>query len=62
MSWTAPAYEQTVLKTDRAARALHFLGAEEIKPEAIKAYRAILKQEEEIFQQEFAQTMEKLSL
>ena len=57
-----PAYEQTVLKTDRAAGALHFLGAEEIKPEAIKAYRAILKQEEEIFQQEFAKTMEKLSL
>ena len=49
-----PVYEQTVIKTEKAVNALRFIRAEEISPEEIASYRGTVRQEEEIFQQQFA--------
>ena len=53
-----PAYTQTVIKTDRAAAQLRFLGAEVIAPAQVEEYRKTVKQEEQAYQNLFAQIME----
>lgn len=53
-----PSYKQTVIKTDRAAAQLRFIGAEVIAPAQVEIYRKTVKQEEEAYQNLFAQIME----
>ena len=53
-----PNYTQTVIKTDRAAAQLRFIGAEVIAPAQVEIYRKTVKQEEEAYQNLFAQIME----
>lgn len=55
-----PLYRQTVVKTEKAARALRFLGAEPIPETEIEAFRAIVREEEARFQAAFAETIESL--
>ena len=55
-----PMYLQTVVKTEKAARALRFLGAEPIPDTEIEAFRAIVQEEEARFQAVFAETIEAL--
>ncbi|MBQ7688648.1 MAG: DUF3990 domain-containing protein [Clostridia bacterium] len=49
-----PAYAQTVLKTEKAAAALRYTGAQILPPEEIEAYREIVRREEAVFQETFA--------
>lgn len=49
-----PAYEQTVIKTEKAAAALRFTEAVVLPPEEIAAYRETVRQEEADFQEAFA--------
>ena len=48
------AYEQTVIKTKKAATALRFTGAVILTPEEIAAYRETVRREEAAFQESFA--------
>lgn len=52
-------YTQTVIKTDKAARQLRFLGAEVIKPEEIAVYRETVSREEKAYQEKFAERLSK---
>lgn len=54
-------YEQIVIKTQKAAEALRFVSAEKILPEEISAYRETVRQEEERYQQEFAEALSKIT-
>ncbi len=49
-----PAYEQIVLKTEKAAAALRFMGAAVLPPEEIAAYRETVRREETAFQEAFS--------
>lgn len=49
-----PVYLQTVLKTEKAAGALCFLGAEALSSDEIARYRKTVRREEEDFQEQFA--------
>jgi hypothetical protein len=51
-----------VIKTDRAAAQLRFIGAEVIAPAQVEIYRKTVKQEEEAYQNLFAQIMESWDL
>ncbi|MCR5053499.1 MAG: DUF3990 domain-containing protein [Lachnospiraceae bacterium] len=53
-----PCYEQIVLKTENAARALIFLSSEIIPIERITEYRKEVKKEEQAFQEEMAKVLE----
>ncbi|MBR1757418.1 MAG: DUF3990 domain-containing protein [Lachnospiraceae bacterium] len=55
-----PAYEQTVIKTEKAADALTFLGADMMAHEEIASYQETVAQEEEAFQELFAKRLEEL--
>lgn len=55
------AYEQYVIKTEKAAGALRFVSAESIPHEKIAAYRETVRQEEERFQQEFVEALSKIT-
>lgn len=55
-----PAYRQIVVKTEKAVRALRFLGAEPIPETEIEAFRAVVREEEARFQAAFAETIESL--
>jgi len=52
------AYEQIVLKTERAAAQLRFLEAQVLDPEIISGYRALAEQEEDEFRKKFAEILE----
>ena len=54
-----PVYEQTVIKTDRAAEALRFICASEIPAHEIAAYRETVRKEESAYQRRFAELLEK---
>ena len=47
-------YEQIVIKSEKAAKALHFMSAEILKGEEIAKYREWVKTEVEKFQEEFS--------
>lgn len=51
------AYEQIVIKTEKAAAALRFVSAERIPPEEIAVYRETVRQEEARYQQEFVEAL-----
>ena len=54
-------YEQTVLKTEKAAASLHFIEAQEIAGEEIARYRETVRNEEESFQAEFLKRLEEMT-
>ena len=56
-----PVYQQTVIKTEKAAAALRFLGAAELPEAEIDAFRETVRQEELRFQEEFAAVMESIT-
>ena len=56
-----PAYEQTVIKTEKAAAALHFESAVRLSPEEIAGLRDMVKHEEEAYQEQFARKLEELT-
>ncbi len=53
-----PVYDQIVIRSDRAAAALRFESAEILSSEEIAGYRDVVPQEEEKFQEAFAQLMD----
>lgn len=53
-------YVQTVIKTEKAAAALRFTGAQEITEDEIERYRETVRREELKFQKEFAALMEQM--
>lgn len=55
-----PAYEQTVLKTDKAAARLRWLGAEVLKEEDIQKYRQTVTTEETAYLKAITALMEKM--
>lgn len=55
-----PAYEQTVIKTEKAAAALRFITAETLFPEEIAVYRKTVQNEEAAFQEAFARKIESM--
>ncbi|MBR1822428.1 MAG: DUF3990 domain-containing protein [Clostridia bacterium] len=55
-----PCYQQVVLKTERAASQLEWLSARRLEVEEMDAYRALVRQEEEAYQQQFVEVMEAL--
>ena len=56
-----PVYQQAVIKTEKAAAALRFLGAAELPEAEIDAFRETVRQEELRFQEEFAAVMESIT-
>ena len=54
-------YEQVVLKNEKAAAALRFLGAREVSGDEIAGYRERVRMEEEAYQREFAAVLDKMS-
>jgi len=48
-----PQYEQTVIKTEKALSALHWLSSEIIDRERIKESRTLVREEEKVFQEIF---------
>lgn len=56
-----PAYEQTVIKTEKAAAALHFESAVRLSPGEIAGLRDMVKHEEEAYQEQFARKLEELT-
>ena len=56
-----PVYEQTVIKTEKAAAALRFDSAVQLSPEEIAGYRGIVKQEEAQYQEQFARLLTKIT-
>jgi len=55
-----PCYEQTVIKSDKALEALSFIDAAALTSEEIWEYRAVVRQEEELYQEQFAELLNKL--
>lgn len=55
-----PAYEQIVIKTDRAAERLRFAEALEISQSEVEGYRAIVREEEKRFLEQSAEVLIKL--
>ena len=55
-----PVYEQTVLKTEKAAAQLTWLSAEILRPEDVARFRETVHTEEAAFQTLFAKTLEAL--
>ncbi len=55
-----PAYEQIVIKSEKAASALRFISAEVLPHETIEGYRNIVKNEEEEFQTAFGKIIENI--
>lgn len=51
-------YEQTVIKSEKAAAALRFVSAEVLLPEEIAQYRAFVSQEEALFQEQFGKLVD----
>ena len=58
--YVGPAYEQTVIKTEKAAAALRFTEAIVLPPEEIAAYRETVRREEAAFQEAFARKITSL--
>jgi len=56
-----PVYEQTVIKTEKAAAVLRFVSAAEITADEIASYRSTVRQEEEVFQQQFAALLSEMT-
>lgn len=56
-----PAYEQTVIKTEKAAAALHFISSQVLSHAEMEAYRDIVKREEERFQEAFGKIIGSIS-
>lgn len=54
-------YEQTVIKTEKAAAALRFVSAGIITSEEIAVYRELVRHEEELFQQQFAEELKNMT-
>lgn len=50
-------YEQTVIKSEKAAASLRFLQAKKLSGDEIESYRETVKKEEEAFQQQFAELL-----
>ena len=55
-----PVYKQIVLKTEKAAAALHFLSAEILPSEEIARYRESVLRGEKQFQEQFAKLIEEM--
>ena len=55
-----PEYDQTVLKTEKAAAHLRFLGADELSAAELSAFREAVAREERAYQEVFAGTLSKL--
>ena len=55
-----PEYRQIVIKTEKAARKLRWLSAEELSPDTVAAFRAAVAEEEAEYQRLFARELEKL--
>ena len=55
-----PKYEQTVIKTSRAAANLRWISSREISGEEIARYRGIVEKEEKEYQELFAKVMEEM--
>ena len=53
-------YRQFVIKTDKALKALKFMGAEELHSEEIEAFRNTVRKEEEQFQEIFARKLDEI--
>ena len=56
-----PEYQQTALKTEKAAKHLRWLSSEVLSPESLREYRRIVAAEEEKYQELFAAEMERIS-
>lgn len=52
-----PAYEQTVIKTEKALSALRFDGAVRLTAEEIAEHRETVRQEEQAYQEQLSQTL-----
>lgn len=50
-------YRQLVIKSDKAAAALRWLGSEELPHEDIRRYKAVSKREEEEYQERMAEKL-----
>lgn len=55
-----PVYEQTVIKTEKALAALHYQEAILLSPEEIRKFRETVRQEEELFQEEFSKRLDRI--
>ena len=56
-----PLYEQTVIKTEKAASLLKFISAVQMSSEEIAAYRETVRQEEALFQEQFAMLLDRIT-
>lgn len=56
-----PEYEQTAIKTDKAAAALRWISSEKVTEETVNRYKELVKTEEAEYMRQFSETMEKLS-
>ncbi len=54
-------YEQTIIKTEKAAAVLRFIEAKEITEAEIARYRETVRVEEESFQEEFLKRLEEMT-
>ena len=55
-----PAYEQVVIKSEKAVSALRFISAEALSHETIEEYRNTVKDEEDAFLKEFEKIIENI--
>ncbi len=56
-----PVYEQTVIKTEKAAAALRFDSSAQLSGEEIAGYRDIVRQEEAQYQEQFARLLTRIT-
>lgn len=58
---TGPEYMQVVIKTEKAARALHFQSSEIIGFDEIESYRDSVRTEESAYQEQFAMLLQEIT-
>ena len=56
-----PEYEQTAIKTDKAAAALRWISSDRVSEETVSRYKGRVKTEEEEYMRQFSATMEEIS-
>lgn len=55
-----PEYIQIVIKSDKAAANLKWIGAEELSSDQLSAYQLVLKKEQEEYQKQFVKILEEM--
>ena len=55
-----PAYEQIVLKTEKAASQLHFIASEILDPSEVEQYRRTVAEEEAVYQKALAEMLDRI--